>query len=83
MDFCKKIVDMELDGKKLEGSNIFFIDETRIDTAPNTSNESIRISSKVKKKIKLGDEDGYKIINRETKKYEPYIIFAVGVSFMD
>ena len=83
MDFCKKIVDMELDGKKLEGSNIFFIDETRIDTAPNTSNESIRISSKVKKKIKLGDEDGYKIINRETKKYEPSIIVAVGVSFMD
>ena len=65
MDFCKKIVDMELDGKKLEGSNIFFIDETRIDTAPNTSNESIRISSKVKNKIKLGDEDGYKMINRE------------------
>ena len=83
MDFCKKIVDMELDGKKLEGSNIFFIDETRIDTAPNTSNESIRISSKVKKKLKLGDEDGYKIINRETKKYEPSIEVAVGVSFMD
>ena len=83
MDFCKKIVDMELDGKKLEGSNIFFIDETRIDTAPNTSNESIRISSKVKKKIKLGDEDWYKIINRETKKYEPSIEVAVGVSFMD
>ena len=74
---------MELDGKKLEGSNIFFIDETRIDTAQNTSNESIRILSKVKKKIKLGDEDGYKIINRETKKYEPSIIVAVGVSFMD
>ena len=49
MDFCVNIVDMELDGKKLEGSNIFFTDETRIDTAQNTSNESIRISSKVKK----------------------------------
>ena len=30
-DFCKKIVDMEIDGKKLEGINIFFIDETKID----------------------------------------------------
>ncbi len=83
MDFCKKIVDMELDRKKLEGSNIFFTDETRIDTAPNTSKESIRISSKVKKKIKLGDGDGYKIINREIKKYEPSIIVVGGVSFID
>ena len=81
MDFCKKIVEMELDGKKLEGLNIFFTDETRIDTNPNTSNESIRISTKVRKKIKLGDEDGYKMINRETKKFEPSITVAGGVSF--
>ena len=81
MEFCKKIVVMEIDGKKLEGKNIFFTDETRIDTAPNTSNESIRISSKVKNKIKLGDEEGYKMINRETKKFEPSIIVAGGVSY--
>ena len=43
------------------------MDETRIDISPNTSNESIRISSKIKNKIKLGDEEGYKMINRETK----------------
>ena len=30
MDFYKKIVDMELDGKKLESSNIFFTDETQL-----------------------------------------------------
>ena len=81
MEFCKKIVEMEIDGKKLEGKNIFFTDETRIDTAPNTANESIRISSKVKNKIKLGDEEGYKMINRETKKFEPSIIVAGGVSY--
>ena len=72
MEFCKKIVEMEIDGKKLEGKNIFFT---------NTSNESIRISSKVKNKIKLGDEEGYKMINRETKKFEPSIIVAGGVSY--
>ena len=44
------------------------MDETRIDISPNTSNESIRISFKVKNKIILGDEEGYKMINRETKK---------------
>ena len=30
MDFCKKIVEMELGGKKLEGSNIFLRDKTQI-----------------------------------------------------
>ena len=80
-EFCQKIVDMEIEGKKLEGINIFFTDETKIDTAPNTSNESIRISSKVKNKLKSGDEEGYKLINRETKKFEPSIIVAGGVSY--
>ena len=81
LEFCKKIIDSEIDGKKLDGINIFFTDETKIDTAPNTSNESIRISSKVKNKLKSGDEEGYKIINREVKKYEPSIIVAGGVSY--
>ena len=80
-EFCQKIVDMEIEGKKLEGINIFFTDETRIDTAPNTKSESIRISSKVKNKLKSGDEEGYKLINRETKKFEPSIIVAGGVSY--
>ena len=83
MDFCKKIVDMELDGKKLEGSNIFFTDETQLIPLQIPVMNQIRISSKVKRKIKLGDEDGYKIINREAKKYEPSIIVTGGVSFMD
>ena len=81
MEFCQKIIDMEIDVKKLDGINIFFTDETKIDTTPNTSNESIRISSKVKNKLKLGDEEGYKLINRETKKFEPSIIVAGGVSY--
>ena len=45
LDFCKNIIQMNLEGK-----NIFFMDETRIDTAPNTKVESIRLSSKIKKK---------------------------------
>ena len=76
LDFCKNIIQMNLEGK-----NIFFTDETRIDTAPNTKGESIRLSSKIKKQIKKGDEKGYKKINRETKKHEPSIIIAGGVSF--
>ena len=76
LKFCKKIIDMNLEGK-----NIFFTDETKVDTAPNISNESIRVSSRIKNKIKKGDKEGYNKINRETKKYEPSIILAGGVSF--
>ena len=78
LEFCKKIIDMNLEGK-----NIFFTDETKIDTAPNTSNETIRVSSRIKNKIKNGDKEGYNKINRETKKYESSIILAGGVSFYE
>ena len=53
--------------KKIRWYKYFFTDETNIDIAPNTSKETIRICSKVKNKLKLGDEEGFKIINRETK----------------
>ena len=52
-----------------------------MDTSSNTKGESIRLSSKIKNKIKQGDEEGYKKINRETKKFEPSIIIAGGVSY--
>ena len=54
----------------IEGKNIFFTDETRMDVAPNAKGESIRVSSITRNKIKSGEEEGYKKINRETKKYE-------------
>ena len=47
LNFCKKIIDMNLEGK-----NIFFTDKKKVDTAPNISNESIRVSSRIKNKIK-------------------------------
>ena len=52
-----------------------------MDTAPNTKDESIRVSSITRNKIKNGEEEGYKKINRETKKYEASIIVAGGASF--
>ena len=81
LEFCQRIIDMEFDGEKLEGKNIFFTDETKMDTAPNTSGESIRVSSKIKRKLQKGEEEGFKKINRETKKFEPSIIVAGGVSY--
>ena len=76
LEFCQNIIQ-----KGLEGKNIFFTDETKMDTAPNTKGESIRMSSQIKNKLKKGDEDGYKKINRETKKYESSTIIAGGVSY--
>ena len=52
MELRQKNLDMEIDGKKLDDINILFTDETKIDTAPNTNNESIRISPKAKNKLK-------------------------------
>ena len=63
LDFCKNIIQINLEGK-----NIFLTDETKINKAPSTKGESIRLSSKTKNQIKNGDEEGYKKINRETKK---------------
>ena len=79
----RKVFYLNEDAKKkrLEGKNIFFTDETKMGSAPNTSGESIRISSKIKRKLQKGDEEGFKKINRETKKFEPSIIVAGGVSF--
>ena len=54
LTFCQRILEMEFEGKKLEGKNIFFTDETKMDTAPNTSGESIRVSSKIKRKLQKG-----------------------------
>ena len=75
LDFCKNIIQMNLEGK-----NIFFTDETKINTMPNTKGESIRLSSKTKNQIKKGDEEGYKKINREKKK-ESSINIDGGVKY--
>jgi len=52
-----------------------------MDTTPNTKGESIQVASITTNKIKNGKEEGYKKINRETKKYEASIIVAGGASF--
>jgi len=53
--------------KRLEICKKSNIEESKIDASPNISNVSIRISSKIKNKLKIWDEDGYKKINWETK----------------
>ena len=64
----KKIVEKEINGKKIDDINIFFTNKIRIDTSPNNINERIKIFSKTKIKIKSGKEVVKKMINRQTKK---------------
>ena len=52
LNYVKKLL-IQKQVRKLKNLNIFFIDETRIDTALNNNNESIRFSSKVKNQIIL------------------------------
>lgn len=51
IELCQKIVEKKFLGEKLEDKNIFFNDET-VGHNVNKNNESIRISSKIKKKKK-------------------------------
>ena len=51
-----------------------------MDISPNTKGESIRFSSKIKNQIK-GEEEGFKKINKETKKYEASIIIEGSIFY--
>ena len=62
----------------LEGDQIFFIKETKIDMAPFI-NDSIRLSRENQEKLKSGDEEVFKLINKPEKKFEKSIMIAAGV----
>ncbi|MBR4616754.1 MAG: hypothetical protein IKO55_14185, partial [Kiritimatiellae bacterium] len=65
----------------IEGKNIFFTDETKIDTSPYTAGETIRLTPKKKKELKEGKEKAYNLINRQERKFEKSIMVAGGISF--
>lgn len=73
--FCESILN-----KRIKGEQIFFTDETKIDMAPFL-NDSIRLSLENQKKLKSGNEDAYKLVNKQEKKFEKSIMIAGGVHF--
>ena len=73
LKFCEDILD-----KKIKGDQIFFTDETKIDMAPFI-NDSIRLSRENQEKLKSGDEEVFKLINKPEKKFEKSIMIAAGV----
>ena len=43
------------------------------------THDSIRLSDDNKKKLKKGDKEAFKLINKEEKKFEPSILIAGGI----
>ena len=72
-EFCKKMI-----GKNISGKNILFTDEAIIDMGCYT-HDSIRLSDDNKIKLKKGDKEAFKLVNKEEKKFEPSILIAGGI----
>ena len=74
VEFCKKMIE-----KNISGKNILFTDEAIIDMGCYYTHDSIRLSDDNKKKLKKGDKEAFKLINKEEKKFEPSILIAGGI----
>jgi len=75
VEFCKKVLEMGLEGK-----NIFFTDETKIDTVP-LSGDKRRLTEAMKEKIREGDSKASDLTIKMKKKFENSIKVAGGISF--
>ena len=73
VEFCKKMIE-----KNISGKNILFTDEAIIDMGCYT-HDSIRLSDENKIKLKKGDKEAFKLVNKEEKKFEPSILIAGGI----
>ena len=73
VEFCKKMIE-----KGISGKNILFIDEAIIDMGCYT-HDSIRLSDDNKIKLKKGDKEAFKLVNKEGKKFELSILRAGGI----
>ena len=73
--FCENILN-----RRIRGDQILFTDETKIDLAPFL-NDSIRLSIKNQEKLKQGDEEAFKLVNKAEKKFEKSIMIAGGIHF--
>ena len=73
LKFCEEILN-----RGITGEQIFFSDETKIEMGSYV-HDYIRLSEENKDKIKKGDEEAFKLINREQKKFELSIMVAGGI----
>ena len=75
VEYCKMILN-----RGINFDQIMFTDECIIDLSSYT-NDTIRLDPNMKKQLKNGDMEVYKLINRESKKYEKSIMICGGISY--
>ena len=65
--------------KGIKGEQVFFTDETKIEMG-SYINDHIRLSKENQKKLLVGYEDAYELVNRPQKKFELFLMVAGGIS---
>ena len=65
----------------LEGKDIFFTDECKIDTPPLTG-EKRRLSTKMKKDLKFGENKAFDLMNKQKKNLNDQLWWLGEYLFM-
>ena len=65
--------------KGIKGEQVFFTDETKIEMS-SYINDHIWLSKENKKKLLVGDEDIYELVNKPQKKFELSLMVEGGIS---
>jgi len=73
--FCKMILE-----RNINYDQILFTDESKISMGYYT-HDFIRLAPEDQKKLKTGERDVYKLLNRSEHKFQKSVIIAGGVSF--
>ena len=75
VEYCQKLIDNHIIGK-----NIFFTDETQI-KCEYAKNKKIRLSTDNTQKLKKGDPEVLKLMERDKEKFPKSIMLAGGISY--
>ena len=75
VEYCQKLIDNHIIGK-----NIFFTDETQI-KCEYAKNKKIRLSTDNIQKLKKGDPEVLKLMERDKEKFPKSIMLAGGISY--
>ena len=76
VEYCENLIKNNIIGK-----NIFFTDETLIKCTSYSRGEQIRLSEENTKKLKKGDPEVLKLMERGEEKFPKSLMLAGGISY--
>ena len=76
VNYCENLIK-----NKIIGKNIFFTDETAIKCSSFSRGEQIRLSKENSKKLKKGDPEVLKLMERKEEKFPKSLMLAGGISY--